>query len=116
MSVSLGLTALYFNASQGFLAKWLCTSSVISYTDLGRAYNTFSPSTGTTMHTALLSVIYGNLVKGNTTLKAQVRTLAVLSFWHIMQMLPCFWTCRLQHWLCGLQPLGVLAFAPMLFC
>lgn len=60
------------------MAKWLCTSSHIFYTDLGRAYNVYAPSTGTTMNTALLSVIYGNLIQGNSSLKAQVRFLQSL--------------------------------------
>ena len=60
----------FHEAIQGFLAKWLCTSSTISYTDLGRAFNHYDPRTGTTMNAAALSIIYGNSIKGNASAPA----------------------------------------------
>ena len=57
----------FHEAIQGFLAKWLCTSSTISYTDLGRAFNHYDPRSGTTMNAAALSIIYGNSIKGNAS-------------------------------------------------
>jgi len=57
----------FHEAIQGFLAKWLCTSSTISYTDLGRAFNHYDPRAGTTMNAAALSIIYGTSIKGNAS-------------------------------------------------
>lgn len=51
--------AAFHKPAQDFLARWLCTSSVVSYTDLGRAYNHFDPRVGTTMNVAMLSAVYG---------------------------------------------------------
>lgn len=53
--------AAFHKPAQDFLARWLCTSSVVSYTDLGRAYNHFDPRVGTTMNVAMLSAVYGTL-------------------------------------------------------
>jgi hypothetical protein len=56
--------AAFHKPAQDFLARWLCTSSVVSYTDLGRAYNHFDPRVGTTMNVAMLSAVYGTEGKG----------------------------------------------------
>jgi endoglucanase len=56
--------AAFHKPAQDFLARWLCTSSVVSYTDLGRAYNHFDPRVGTTMNVAMLSAVYGKEGKG----------------------------------------------------
>lgn len=61
--------AAFHKSAQDFLARWLCTSSVVSYTDLGRAYNHFDPRVGTTVNVAMLSAVYGNLIAPNATLK-----------------------------------------------
>lgn len=61
--------AAFHKSTQDFLARWLCTSSVVSYTDLGRAYNHFDPRVGTTMNVAMLSAVYGQLIQPNATLK-----------------------------------------------
>ncbi|KAK9828913.1 hypothetical protein WJX72_002766 [[Myrmecia] bisecta] len=50
-------------SAQTFLRNWLCTSgATIAYTEAGRAYNSFSPSQGTTMNAAFLSIVYGQLI------------------------------------------------------
>jgi hypothetical protein len=56
--------AAFHKPAQDFLARWLCTSSVVSYTDLGRAYNHFDPRVGTTMNVAMLSAVYGKSWEG----------------------------------------------------
>ena len=56
--------AAFHKPAQDFLARWLCTSSVVSYTDLGRAYNHFDPRVGTTMNVAMLSAVYGAKRRG----------------------------------------------------
>lgn len=55
--------AAFHKPAQDFLARWLCTSSVVSYTDLGRAYNHYDPRVGTTMNVAMLSAVYGEAEK-----------------------------------------------------
>ena len=55
---------------QDFLSRWICTSSVVSYTDLGRAFNHFDPKVPTTMNVAMLSAIYGQAIAPNASIKA----------------------------------------------
>ena len=55
---------------QDFLSRWICTSSVVSYTDLGRAFNHYDPKVPTTMNVAMLSAIYGQAIAPNASIKA----------------------------------------------
>lgn len=47
----------------------------MSYTQLGRAYNTYEPSLGQTMNAAFLAAVYGALISPNiSTLPGAVRS------------------------------------------
>lgn len=45
--------------------SWCSTGGLVSYTQLGRAYNTYEPSMGQTMNAAFLAALYGNLITPN---------------------------------------------------
>lgn len=51
------------------------TGGLVSYTQLGRAYNTYEPSLGQTMNAAFLAAVYGALISPNiSTLPGAVRS------------------------------------------
>lgn len=61
--------AAFHTKFQDFLSRWICTSSVVSYTDLGRAFNHYDPKVPTTMNVAMLSAIYGQQITPNASIK-----------------------------------------------
>jgi len=62
--------AAFHTRFQDFLSRWICTSSVVSYTDLGRAFNHFDPKVPTTMNVAMLAAVYGQQIAPNASVKA----------------------------------------------
>lgn len=48
-----------------YLRNWMCTSEAIKYSDLGRAFNIYDPSLAPGMNSALMALIYAQMLQAS---------------------------------------------------